>query len=60
MPPTLPNCEACQTSLEIKQTCLSIFWYCPVCGSRHPLEDFPEYIDDDMEVRLADVHCNRI
>lgn len=60
MIPAIPCCKACQTSLKLKQTCLNIFWHCPACGKKHPLETFPEQIDDEMEARLANVHCNRI
>jgi ribosomal protein L37AE/L43A len=55
-----PRCKSCSAGLELRQTCLKIFWHCPACGEDLPLEAFPERIDDAMEERLANVRCNRI
>lgn len=60
MTPALPRCKACRSPLELRQTCLNIFWYCLACGGKHEIEEYPEYIDDALEERLANVYCNRI
>ena len=60
MIPSKPSCKVCQNALELKQTFLNILWCCPACENKYPLEAFPELIDDEMEARLANVHCNRV
>lgn len=60
MSSTSPSCKNCQASLQLQRTCLNIFWHCPSCGRNHTIEEYPEFIDDTMEERLAYVRCNRI
>jgi ribosomal protein L37AE/L43A len=55
-----PHCKTCQKPLNLQQTCLNVFWHCLNCGKNYFIEEYPEFIDDTMAERLANVRCNRI
>ncbi|MGW8220960.1 MAG: dual CXXC motif small (seleno)protein [Syntrophobacteria bacterium] len=32
---------------------------CGSCGTRYPLEKFPQAMDDDLEAEVSNIRCDR-